>query len=146
MFLALAPLKWSLPEICQRVTVDLTMPVELFNSQNARILAAKSALVRRERRAALSVVPMPEPLKAGSKPEKVNDFTEGRIACVRAQLGRIDRMLLTETDPQRLDRLASANAKLSDLERVMSGRPLPGQLRPRASKSLKSDPSDVVPE
>ena len=51
-------------------------------------------------------------------------------------------MLLSERDPQKLDRLASAQARLSEQERVLSGRPLPGSLKPggrRARQPLSVD-------
>ena len=139
----------------------------LLTPETSRKYAAKSLATRRaNREARLAMEAMPEtmeevkelvektiestPKPVVEKPiepeDKVYRFFDLRRACVRKQLLKIDAMILKEQDPQKLDRLASANAKLSDLERVMSGRPLPGQLRPRASKSLKSDPSDVVPE
>lgn len=49
---------------------------------------------------------------------------------VREQLAKVDRMILEETDPQRLDRLASAQLRLSEQERILDDRPLPGSRRP----------------
>jgi len=53
---------------------------------------------------------------------------------VKLQLDRVDGMVMTEKDPQKLDRLASAQARLAEQERIMSGRPLPGSMRPRPDR------------
>ncbi len=47
---------------------------------------------------------------------------------MRSQLGRLDGLLAGECDLQRLDRLARALSRLSELERQLSNRPLPGSL------------------
>lgn len=65
------------------------------------------------------------------------DYTTKRLARVRLQLDRLDNMLLTERDPQRLDRIASAQARISEQERILSGRPMPGSLRPRSERQSK---------
>jgi hypothetical protein len=55
---------------------------------------------------------------------------------VRKHLDRLDELMMTETDPQKLDRLASAQARLAEQERILDGRPLPGSLRPKPPKPL----------
>lgn len=62
--------------------------------------------------------------------QKPDDYMLRRLTRVRGQLDRLDVMMQTETDPQKLDRLASAQAKLAEQERQLAGRPLPGSLRP----------------
>jgi hypothetical protein len=47
------------------------------------------------------------------------------------QLDRIDGMIEKETDPMKLDRLASAQARLAEQERLLAGRPMPGSFRPK---------------
>lgn len=50
-------------------------------------------------------------------------------------LDRLDGQLKATTlDGQCVDRLAGALAKLSEVERQLAGRPMPGSLRPRAAK------------
>jgi hypothetical protein len=44
-------------------------------------------------------------------------------------------MLDRELDPAKLDRLAAALERLCELERILSGRPLPGSLKPVAPGS-----------
>ena len=57
-------------------------------------------------------------------------FTARRLSRVRRQLRRIDAMLMHETDPAKLDRLAAASMRLSDQEFALANRPKPGQRRP----------------
>jgi hypothetical protein len=59
---------------------------------------------------------------------------------------KLDELFLAERDPQKLDRLASASAKLSELERIMAGRPLPGSHRPVSPKRKASESGPVAPE
>jgi hypothetical protein len=58
------------------------------------------------------------------------EYLTKRIGRVRAQLDRLDEMLLVECDPQKLSWLATTSAKLSETERILAGRPNPGHLRP----------------
>jgi hypothetical protein len=55
-------------------------------------------------------------------------------------------MLVTEDNPQAIDRIASASARISEQERILSGRPLPGSQRPRLAKVAKVNGSSVEPE
>lgn len=64
-------------------------------------------------------------------------YTRARLERVRTQLDRVDAMMLTEDDPAKLDRLASAQARLSEQERILAGRPLPGSFRPQADKASR---------
>ena len=86
-----------------------------FTSANAREFAAKALIARRanrERRqnleeilAALTAkVSALAPLPA----EELSGYAQNRLARVRKQLDRIDALMLTETDPGKLGRLASA--------------------------------------
>jgi hypothetical protein len=65
-----------------------------------------------------------------------------RLVRVRAQLDRIDSMIQQEKDPQKLDRLAAASARLSDQEFALAGRPKPGNRKPgpEARRSTWSQP------
>jgi hypothetical protein len=51
---------------------------------------------------------------------------------------KLDKMIADEEDPQKLDRLASAQARLSEQERILDGRPLPGSRRPREDRARVS--------
>src|ERR1051326_9250266 len=107
----------------------------LFNHQNAREMARRSNEVQRERRRnTLTAQPS---CHADNFPE----YASRRLTRVRRQLDRIDRLMMTENDPQKLDRLASAQTRLREQERILSGRPLRGSLRPaKASATHQLSP------
>lgn len=63
----------------------------------------------------------------------------------------LDAMVLEETDPQKLDRIASAQAKLAEQERILDGRPLPGSRRPGSERparmiSVSAVSTPILPE
>ena len=51
----------------------------------------------------------------------------------------VGEKLEIEEDPQKLDRLVNAIYRLTELERVLSGRPLPGQLKPTSRPAPRPD-------
>lgn len=71
-------------------------------------------------------------------------FTEQRLARVREQLARIDAMLLDETDPAKLDRLAAASMRLSDQEFALANRPKPAQARVTQTRLQSAKPKPVL--
>ena len=79
----------------------------------------------------------PEPVAQAILPEDADKYPACRIGRVRMQLDRFDAMLLVELDPQKIDRLASATAKLAEQERILRGCPLPGSHRPKATGTAK---------
>lgn len=76
--------------------------------------------------------------------EVLNPHVSKTLTRVRKQVSRLFELIEGEIDPQKLDRLASALSRLAELERQLSGRPLPGSLRPRQEKPRRS--TDVEPE
>ena len=81
-----------------------------------------------------------------TKPLEPDTYIEKRIARVRLQLNRIDEKLMTEENPQAIDRLAAAAARLSEQERILAGRPLPGSHRPVRAPRSKPGDSPITPE
>lgn len=74
---------------------------------------------------------------------------EGRaLARTRLQLDEVFKAFMAECakanpDAAKLDRLAAAQSRLAEQERVLDGRPMPGSLRP----SAKSKPTNTeLPE
>ena len=96
-----------------------------ISSANAAAMAARSAQVRRERAEAAKQA---RDVAASSVDSLA--YVALRLARVRRQLDRLDEMMMTEKDAQKLDRLASAQLKVSEQERIADGRPLPGSRRP----------------
>jgi hypothetical protein len=107
--------------------------VPQFTSANAREMAARSQEARRQRKIEREATPM-VPQSSPQPGDNNDDFITKRLARVRMQLERLDAMMEKETDAQKLDRLASAQARLAEQERVMAERPLPGTRRPTNTK------------
>jgi hypothetical protein len=117
---------------------------------NARAMAAKSWEARRKRaheqaEQALTALAMPQQVAE-------DPFILSRLVRVRKQLDRIDGMIERETDPMKLDRLASAQARLAEQERLLAGRPMPGSLKPKSASTKgptlaqQSDPEPIGPQ
>lgn len=101
-----------------------------FTSENAREMARRSAIARAEKKAQREK----EVAEAAPLPLACDDFVKSQLASVRAQIQRLNAKLLKMHDSQKLNWLASAVSKLAEQERILSGRPLPGQLKPKAPK------------
>jgi len=56
-------------------------------------------------------------------------------------LEKLDDMISKERDPQKLDRLASAQSRLSAQEFALAGRPMPGSRRPARERRSRPAPS-----
>lgn len=101
-----------------------------WTPDEARSAWQKSAQARKERAALTSLAHAAAPL-----PEPEPDYPTRRLFRVRAQLDLVDKRILEEAvkpnpDGQLLNWLASAQERLSDQERCLDGRPLPGSRRP----------------
>lgn len=74
-------------------------------------------------------------------------YLNRRLLRVREQIERVSGLLDKENDPQKLDRLAAALERLSDLERTLDNRPLPGSRRPGREPSKRmAAPADPEPD
>lgn len=101
------------------------MPV-LITSATAREYAARSNAVqsaKRARRAAIASNGLPD-----------DPYLAERLKETREDIVRARARLAKAADGAEFDRLASAISKLSELERTLAGRPLPGTLKPTVSK------------
>lgn len=66
-------------------------------------------------------------------------YSNRRLSRTRKQIDLLDNRIeeeiaKTDCDGQRVDRLASALARLSEIERQLANRPLPGSLKPTAER------------
>jgi hypothetical protein len=77
--------------------------------------------------------------------EPSDDFAGRRLKRVRDQLDRLDGIAAEETDPKRIKELADATTRLSEQERVLAGRPLPGSRRPAAEGKRGYRPESAGP-
>lgn len=118
----------------------------LITSENAAELGRKGALARLEALAKRKAEEQAENERLAKLSTEGPDYQQERLARVRKQLNKLDRMIEEEEDPQKLDRLASAQSRLAKQEQELSGRPLPGSLRPTKKPTARSsnipDPVD----
>lgn len=123
-------------------------PSTLFTAETARKAALASVAARRlnaQRLKAIAKAALDNPQTAAQPPAQVDDYSARRIMRVREQLNRIDDMLLREEDPQKIDRLASAQLRLSEQERILAGRPLPGSRKPAPERRQSAYDAALAP-
>lgn len=120
----------------------------LFTRENAREYAAKGNAVRwsPEHR---NPKPPPEPANA-PRVAAIDPFVNERLYRVRAQLDLIDKRIKEQCekatpDGQTLNWLCSAQARLSEQERMLAGRPVPGSLKPRQDRPTRTSYVDAAP-
>jgi hypothetical protein len=94
-----------------------------FTTANAREMAARSAAKGRAAEAERIANPAPIPLPA-TPPADTDACVNTRLSRVRKQLDRLVELLSVARDPERIDRLASAQHRLVEQERILAGRPL----------------------
>lgn len=152
-------------------TENLAQPVETveqapkkkfehhITKKNARIYAYRSHAARRQRLEKLQGevlelkdAPVKKVIQAlhetviAENEAPINGYMGKRLACVRTQLERLNAMILVEEDPAKLDKLASATFKLSEMERIIAGRPLPGSRRPSKEPKFRPESREITPE
>jgi hypothetical protein len=108
--------------------------VPRFTAETAVEMGRRSAEARRLLHLVPIEPPPPPPTPAPTE-EPTDGYRSARLVRVRAQLDRIDDMMIEEDDPAKLDRLASAQARLSEQERILRGEPLPGSRRPAPERA-----------
>lgn len=104
-----------------------------FTAENAAEMARKAAASRRE--AALMRILCPPPREEPNFADTVLNRVRAQMDLINARL--TEQLSKDRIDPQAIDRLAAAQSRLSEQERILAGRPMPGSLRP-TSKSSKS--------
>lgn len=120
-----------------------------FTKENAAEMARRGAVTRRRKYQERKLREERDRQRAAqvlADTDPTADYITIRIGRIRAQLDRLDEMLLLEADPQKLSWLATCTAKLAEQERVLSGRPQPGQLRPSAPRRRNGGFAPVIPE
>ena len=121
------------------------MPAVLFTSETASEMARRSHLPTSAR---FQPKPIPANVVAQTHPQTqpADEYTERRIRVTREQIRLLDKQLESCDEAKDLKAIADAIYRLSDLERQLSGRPLPGTLKPeRKAKTVQvwSEPEPV---
>ncbi len=104
--------------------------IPFINQDNARELASKSHVARRNNQLAAS---LPAPDLQEVK-QIADDYTARRIAVTRKQIRQMDSQLESCVEPRDFKAICDALARLHEIERQLSGRPLPGTLKPSQPK------------
>ena len=107
-----------------------------FTCENAKELGDKGREARKRNKLARDAMPQPAI-------EVPVDYAEKTKLRVRGMLERACELFDHERDANKIDRLASAVAKLAELDRQLSGRPLPGTLRPAVKAREKWSDIDL---
>jgi hypothetical protein len=130
-----------------------------FTPDNARQFSVKGLEVRRRNRELAKLRPKLPPLPDPIEPTPVSDPSFPRqtwSTCARHVLAMQNHLtaLLEKKFPdwQQANWLASALERIAELERILSGRPLPGSLRPGTrndaarARNGPSLPSPAIPD
>lgn len=105
-----------------------------FTQDNAKLYSARGNIAKWK----MGIVRKHPPLTAE---EKLQRYVNERVKRVRKQLEKLETWMIEEVDAQKLDRVASAYARLSEVERQLSGRPMPGSLKPSSATRKRSEPA-----
>jgi hypothetical protein len=105
-----------------------------FDSEKARAAALKSVESKRLKKLEQAKLCLPDAVKASP----ASNYVAERLVQVRAQIAKLDRRILETRDAQKINWLASAVSKLQEMERILAGRPLPGQLRPKSANTRQT--------
>jgi len=108
----------------------------MITAETAASLAAKSHEARRRNKLAKEQAVPAIVAPAIAAQVATDDYAEKTKIRVRIILDDTFKRFENEDDANKIDRLASALSKLAELDRQLSGRPLPGTLKP-TSKPVK---------
>ena len=131
--------KGCLPEIARRFGI----PVQTVQTRAKREKwsVARSAFIARQLEAPdVELPPAPPP------PPENPDALGLKVHRLELQLARLDNMLDSETDATKLDRLASASARLFDQWRILKNIPKPGSRRPGRERPQRLSPVQPLDE
>lgn len=127
-----------------------TKPRFRFTKENASMFGRKGGVTNAERVKRRKELAERTPAQKRSTSE---EFIAGQIERVRSQIDKLNRKIVKTSDPRDLAHLASAMHKLCEVERVLDGRPNPGQLRPKNGQRASNmdtktfiEPLDQAPE
>ena len=105
-----------------------------FTAATARENALRAHQARAAKKLALAQAAQTQVvrvLETANYPQKPADpYIGARLKRVRLQIHKLEDMLEVELEPTKIDKLASAIARLSEIERNLANRPAPGSLRP----------------
>lgn len=101
----------------------------LINSANAREMAARSAAARRLKRESALQAKNSPPAQPLANPLEADTFLRNGITRTRGQIDLVSDLLGKEREASKINHLCAGLAKLYEIERILSNRPAPGNLR-----------------
>jgi hypothetical protein len=113
-----------------------------FTKENAAEMARRSQAAQKQRRAHEDMLALAAARtvsaagKSNGNPDnhEQDTYVSGRLATVRAQLARLDAQMLEVRDPDAAGKLATAIARLTDVEFALANRPKPANVKPEAAR------------
>ena len=113
-----------------------------FTAQTARLAAQRSVASRAIASQRRKEQPKAEPLPKPAAVQAVDDYAQAVLERTRTQLDLVAQRITEELesdmpDTRRLRDLADAQHKLSEQERILAGRPLPGSKKPAPERATK---------
>ena len=117
-----------------------------FTAQTARLAAQRSVASRAIASQRRKEQPKAEPLPKPAAVQAVDDYAQAVLERTRTQLDLVAQRITEELesdmpDTRRLRDLADAQHKLSEQERILAGRPLPGSKKPAPERAIKAPPA-----
>jgi hypothetical protein len=115
-----------------------------ITTANAKELAVKSAKVRRANAEARKNGDLVLVDRSAHAEEQAKSWPQLRLKRVRDEITKWDLELSRTRDAEKADLIARALKSLTEQERILDGRPLPGSLRPKAQRNGRPE-FDPVP-
>lgn len=123
------------------------MKIDMITAENAKNLALLSAAKRRENAAKFKeVLEINSGLTAfrDAQLEESTVFRTSVHARIRKQIESLLKMLEKASEPKEVEQLSRSLSTLMEQDRIMSGIPLPGTLRPSKEKPKRA--TEVAPD
>lgn len=125
-----------LPETVIQADAPKEKKPHRFNSENAKAFGLIGRIKRTEN---LRLAKERAAQTPATKQKLARDYTQEELTCVRRQIERLNRKMMTAKGGQEINWIASALTKLREQERILDGRPLPGQYRPKSGSVTGQD-------
>lgn len=132
--------------LAERLARDsLEIAMALFTAETAAKAARLSVIARKANQTDREREELAEKQRELAAEKAGVSYTDKTLARVRLQLDKVYDAFLVEArkrrpDAAKLDKLASAQARLYEQERQLANRPLPGSLKPVVEKPKRSSP------
>lgn len=118
-----------------------------FTAANAQQMAAKGHEGRRERKRLRELAEKTGEQPTNSSSVNSDGYVVKQLFRTRKQIEMLNRQLESAPDHRAVKSIADALARLTEIERILAGRPLPGSHRPKTvrsrSTSIPQEPTEA---